>query len=665
MDMRPAQTGAAQEVSLLPCDVVMKGGITSGVVYPPAVSELAKTYRFVNVGGASAGAIAAACTAAAEFRRQNGDVGAFSGLDQLSRELGADNFILNLFQPTPWTWPLFQIVLSFVGSKPTVIKIGMALVMAFVCFWPLTLVALFLDWLLVRWLLQTSAPLSTWLLAMVVMLVVLSLAWAVGLIASVTAAIPNNYLGLCSGSGGSTRKPPLTDWLAAKIDQLADIKKGAGPLTFGQLWGVSGDDATNKPQPYGVLPPKLDAPTPTLDEIRGNATTNLEMITTCVTLGRPYRIPIATRIFFVNPADAYALFPKYVATWLLDQAAPPRSKDEAILYRLLAPLVPLPPPECFPVVVAARMSLSFPVLLSAVKLYAIDYSRPNSSTASALIGRLAQDATFDLDRNHDDPRLDAIKQKLLAEPCWFSDGGLTRNFPVEFFDGPLPRRPTFAIDLDALPDGESDTAPGSPADYVKLPEHNIQGIAPTWNRIERQHKPASLLSFVGAIIDTMQNWTDNTQSQMPGYRDRIVHIELAQDEGGLNLNMPANVVQKLAARGQAAGSALTQAFADPPELAPHWLNHRFVRYRNFMALFEPQMTAFHEKYSYDFAPGPSYETLIGSPPSYKWQSTDQEQFAKAKTTDTDRLAKDIAASSESFLVGEPHPQGELIVRPVL
>ena len=33
------------------CDVVMKGGITSGVVYPGAVCELAKSYQFKNIGG--------------------------------------------------------------------------------------------------------------------------------------------------------------------------------------------------------------------------------------------------------------------------------------------------------------------------------------------------------------------------------------------------------------------------------------------------------------------------------------------------------------------------------------------------------------------------------------------------------------------------------------
>jgi hypothetical protein len=41
------------------CDLIMKGGITSGVVYPLTACQLAKRYRFRRLGGASAGAIAA------------------------------------------------------------------------------------------------------------------------------------------------------------------------------------------------------------------------------------------------------------------------------------------------------------------------------------------------------------------------------------------------------------------------------------------------------------------------------------------------------------------------------------------------------------------------------------------------------------------------------
>src|SRR5690606_39523205 len=54
----------------LGCDLVMKGGITSGVVYPLTVAELAKSYRFHGIGGTSVGAVAAAVTAAAEYARE-------------------------------------------------------------------------------------------------------------------------------------------------------------------------------------------------------------------------------------------------------------------------------------------------------------------------------------------------------------------------------------------------------------------------------------------------------------------------------------------------------------------------------------------------------------------------------------------------------------------
>ena len=50
------------------CDLVMKGGITSGVVYPLAVCRLATTHHLRQIGGTSAGAIAAATAAAAEVR---------------------------------------------------------------------------------------------------------------------------------------------------------------------------------------------------------------------------------------------------------------------------------------------------------------------------------------------------------------------------------------------------------------------------------------------------------------------------------------------------------------------------------------------------------------------------------------------------------------------
>lgn len=70
------------------CDLVMKGGITSGVVYPKAIALLARHYRFKSIGGTSAGAIAAAITATAEFRRRNiGTRDGFEALTKLPEEL--------------------------------------------------------------------------------------------------------------------------------------------------------------------------------------------------------------------------------------------------------------------------------------------------------------------------------------------------------------------------------------------------------------------------------------------------------------------------------------------------------------------------------------------------------------------------------------------------
>ena len=49
--------GGAPRAPTRECDMIMKGGITSGVVYPRTAVELASQYRFRRLGGTSAGAI--------------------------------------------------------------------------------------------------------------------------------------------------------------------------------------------------------------------------------------------------------------------------------------------------------------------------------------------------------------------------------------------------------------------------------------------------------------------------------------------------------------------------------------------------------------------------------------------------------------------------------
>ena len=77
-----------------------------------------------------------------------------------------------------------------------------------------------------------------------------------------------------------------------------------------------------------------------------------------------------------------------------------------------------PDAERLPLIVGARMSLSFPLLISGVPLWTRDFT-------------LLEEA----ERN-----------KLRR--CLFSDGGLSSNFPIHFFDRLMPNSPTFAISLD-------------------------------------------------------------------------------------------------------------------------------------------------------------------------------------------------------------------------
>src|SRR3954451_17237356 len=98
------------------CDLVMKGGITSGVVYPGAVLELSKRYRFRNVGGTSAGAIAAGVTAAAEYGRQRAGGDRLPGLEQAAEDLATPDFLRGLFQPVPDGEVAFNMLLALVKA---------------------------------------------------------------------------------------------------------------------------------------------------------------------------------------------------------------------------------------------------------------------------------------------------------------------------------------------------------------------------------------------------------------------------------------------------------------------------------------------------------------------------------------------------------------------
>lgn len=285
------------------------------------------------------------------------------------------------------------------------------------------------------------------------------------------------------------------------------------------------------------------------------------MMTTNLTHGRPYRLPLETRDFFFDETEMRALFPKDVVDWMIGHAEPRKE------------LFALPSDE-LPIVVAARMSLSFPLLLAAVPLWSIDRG---------------------------------ARAELGPERCWFSDGGITSNFPVHFFDAPLPRWPTFAINLAArTPRYHRDDA------RVYMPRNNRGGIVEWWTPFH------DLGGFLASIVRTMQNWRDNMLLRLPGQRDRIAHVLLARGEGGLNLTMEQETIDDLAARGAEAGRTLRERF--------RWDNHQWVRFLSFMSALESAL----EQWERAFEQG-SRQLVEGTQPlpSYRISAAERAEMSRA------------------------------------
>lgn len=88
------------------CDIVMKGGITSGVVYPLTVVELAKKFRFRNIGGLGRSP-GSGDHPAAEFNRAGGG---FERVERIPGEVAKK--LRGFFQPVPRLAPLFEVLMA-------------------------------------------------------------------------------------------------------------------------------------------------------------------------------------------------------------------------------------------------------------------------------------------------------------------------------------------------------------------------------------------------------------------------------------------------------------------------------------------------------------------------------------------------------------------------
>ena len=610
----------------LECDLVMRGGITSGIVYPRAIAKLAKTYNFRSIGGTSAGAIAAAATAAAQFGANNGD-DRFQTIYELPKKLAelkdGKSTLERLFQPQPGTSRLFSLLMSGLKREGTFRKILRVVATGLANYWCYSVAGAAVTLIPLLWVASATGLSDVTRAVLIIAALVLGLMTAIlgaalGVFLDVRKRLPENRYGLCSGS--SDMRPdragvlPLTDWLHDFFQNLAGSTPTDDPVTFGDLWGNGGDE---------------------------NAPRDIELVlmTTNVTRGISHRFPFLEgswgQLYF-DKGEFDALFPKSVVDWMVKHAAGIRHGD-----RLEVPkgFHPIPKPSDLPILLGARMSLSFPVLLSAVPLYAANFERAPENG------------------------------KYPLERCWFSDGGLTSNFPIHFFDAPLPGRPTFGINLvpDTVETTEIDEtddrldrvsglgtkgAPSGQAedegwDKVWMPSKNNTGISSA----ARFNKFDGLVGFFGALFDTARNWGDTELMAMPGYRDRVVHVKLAEDEGGLNLSMPPKIIEALGERGERAGKLLADRFAptptgnevltDPKTGEPvvlTWDNHRWVRYRSFMAAVELVARRFRATWK-DVTTQKNwrlYDDLLnraqGDPPvSYPFHRPDQQNFALSET----------------------------------
>nr|WP_245396725.1 patatin-like phospholipase family protein [Jiella sonneratiae] len=579
----------------------MKGGITSGVVYPGAIFAIAEKYRLRDIGGSSAGAIAATFAAAAEYRRQtNGgaDMAGFIELDAAGKSLG--DGLKALFQPTPALKPLFRLLEAAIatphprfGKWPAILRaVGLA-------FWPVWVAAV------VAIIAVASYGLTHgffWVIVIEKLFVILV---ALGVVTGYLAylvfwELPKNDFGLCAGlnvKGGNGQG--FCEWIADRIDTIAGKGSPAtgfcDPLTIGDL-GKFGD---------------CESIPVAADPCKG---IRVAAMTTDLSSGRPYQLPLKDAIHWFSRGEFELLFPQRVVNYLCrkGERRTPRPDDPPDLPR---DLYPLPVGDDFPVLLVARLSLSFPILIRAVPLW-----REDDSVTRAPARPIRR--------------------------CLFSDGGISSNFPIHFFDALLPSRPTFGIALDAFDCKRHTTVvygPGNPealkicnedhlaAERVHLPDQPSPGGPTTSMTGLPVRDIGRIVDFFYRIVNVAKDWQDTLQSRLPGYAERIVTVRLVDGvEGGMKLDMEKPTVLRLVALGKEAGTLLATTF----DMTQHRWNRALT---NFSAI-EPALSGLAQAYQTPYPDGGgnsrSYDWVLtqyalgGTAPAAPWRSDVLAPFAR-------------------------------------
>jgi predicted acylesterase/phospholipase RssA len=498
------------------CDLVLTGGVTSAIAYPGVVFGLAQVYRFNSIGGASSGAGTAALAAAAEYRRRHGSTEGYSLMLERTRQVadveGGTTRLERLFQPEPGNSRLFNAFKG--GVNPENFPWGLVNAVLRAYWLPLTLalvsgilVPLYLG------LVIGSQDWWGWLFAGFLWFFLFSLAFTLqALVADLQRMIDADF-GLCTGKGsegicGSKLPEALTDWLHGLIQDIAGLPREQ-PLTFEDLERAPG------------------GPRDTLGDSgeTGAKSIDLRMYASNMTEGRPQLLPQGDdeENLYFKPAELRRLFPCSVVDFMERQSVAPLQGFWTL------------PRKRLPVLVAARMSVSFPVLFSAVPLWRRD-SR-------------------------------GTMQRVLMV-----DGGLCSNFPIHLFDTPVPAWPTFGVALHDTPSSTEIT--------VCVPQ-SPDTPAPAWRwNLPPKGTLYQLWTFVEAALGTMKDWNDRLQSELPGIRERLAHVWLPKGIGGLNIGMNSGQIEQLAEAGAEVARQLVERYAFATQGSPHgagWREHRWQR----------------------------------------------------------------------------------------
>ncbi len=616
------------------CDLVIEGGVINGVAYPGFLVEVARRYHLHAVGGASVGAIAAALAVACEYGRRYGSLDGYNeGLRKLPDTLAewmdkgkSTTRIRSLFQPLPKLNRLFDFAVDAIeeGTRDKENPVNR-------CKWISRYLTIFYRHFLCHWILilasfvlciglpnvlylnpvQANHPVNEdafrWLFFF------LLFKWVLGFFVlhpvcsffcQINRLRKTQGFGMCTGMPvNQNGQEALINWLYKGVQDAAGLPY-ARPLTFGDLWRAPGGPLDAKGEKLG-------------------RSIDLRTITTCLSHGRIYEMPLqdkTARLFF-----RLSEFKEYFPTEIIDhlrhvskkvdiandpiiQLYETRRKflndpkehsysakvviarqnrlnhTQALVAAMLnksestgvfndADIRELPSAD-LPIVIAARLSLSVPILFKAIPMLAFD--------------------------------LEANAENMALRRVWFSDGGIGSNFPIHLFDKALPKWPTFGVKV-LETSAEMSGSDAKRTSYVSYfhdrskndifvidPEHKTgfnyaNKSTPTW---------AAFGAFLMGIFQAAKDGGDQAYLRMPDVRGRILKLYTDHATGNaLNLKIKPSKIYDVAKMGTDGGVNLVKAYLGKriPTRRPtanQWYEHRWICFNALINSLRTHLTGF-------------------------------------------------------------------------